>query len=101
MRFPDPLTRLRAVALAEGTTLVLLLLVAVPAKYLLGVPQLVSVMGPIHGVVFVLYIVSLVENLVDGTWRRSDVARAVIVSVIPLGTFFNDRWLARRVEQPR
>ena len=50
------LRRMRAVSLLEGTTLLLLLGVAVPLKHLAGMPVATSIMGPIHGIAFVLYV---------------------------------------------
>lgn len=50
----DPLTRLRIAGLFEGTTLLFLLLIAVPLKHLAGYPEIVSAAGPVHGLAFVL-----------------------------------------------
>lgn len=96
MSLSDPLRRLRLAGLIEGTTLLVLLLVAVPLKHLAGLPGLVSVMGPVHGLAFVAYLVALVDNLAGGGWRPRDMMRAGLVALVPLGTFINDRWLARR-----
>lgn len=92
----DPLDRLRIAGLIEGTTLILLLGVAVPLKHLAGLPVATSVMGPIHGVAFVLYFAALIDNFSGGGWSPREMARASLVAMIPFGTFANDRWLARR-----
>jgi integral membrane protein len=47
--FHMSLKALRLIALLEGTTLILLVLVAMPLKYQFGLPIAVSIMGPIHG----------------------------------------------------
>ena len=49
------LGRLRLAGFVEGTTLLVLLLIAVPLKYGLDMPEFVSTMGPIHGLAFVFY----------------------------------------------
>ncbi|MEY4733742.1 MAG: hypothetical protein RLZZ464_1808, partial [Pseudomonadota bacterium] len=49
------LRTLRWASWAEGATLLLLMLVAVPLKRLADWPLGVSVMGPIHGAAFVVY----------------------------------------------
>lgn len=90
---PALLLRLRLVGLADGTTLLLLLLVAVPLKHAAGLPQAVSVMGPVHGLAFILYAVTLVEAISAGGWTRRDAARAALACLVPFGTFINDRWL--------
>ena len=90
------LRRMRAVSLLEGATLVLLLGVAVPLKHLAGFPVATSIMGPIHGIAFVLYVWMLVQTLSLGGWTRAEAARMVLAAFIPFGTFVNERALARR-----
>lgn len=48
-------------ALAEGSSFLLLLFVAMPMKYLMGMPRVVTVVGAIHGVLFLLYIGQLAK----------------------------------------
>lgn len=92
----DPLTRLRIAGLLEGTTLVLLLGVAVPLKRLAGVPELVTVMGPVHGLAFLIYGWCAVETVFAGGWSRRDAARVLLAAIVPFGPFLNDVWLRRR-----
>lgn len=92
----DPLTRLRSAGLFEGTTLLFLLLIAVPLKHLAGYPEVVSAAGPVHGLAFVLYIVALVDNFSGGGWSRNEMLRTGIAGLLPFGTFVNDRHLAVR-----
>lgn len=87
------LHRLRLVGLLEGVTLLLLLLVAVPLKHAAGLPQAVSVIGPIHGLVFILYAVTLIEAISAGGWTRRAAVLAVLACLLPFGTFLNDRRL--------
>ena len=53
------LRRMRVVSLIEGSTLLLLLLVAVPLKHLAGIFVATRIMGPVHGLAFLAYM----------TWR--------------------------------
>jgi integral membrane protein len=41
--------RLRTVAFLEGITLVILVLIGMPMKYLFDMPLVVEVIGPLHG----------------------------------------------------
>lgn len=90
------LRRMRAVSLVEGSTLLLLVLVAVPLKHLAGVPAAVQVMGPVHGLAFVLYVWMLVQTVSGGGWSRAETLRLMMAAVIPFGAFVNERALARR-----
>ena len=46
------MTALSRIAFLEGLTLIALVCVAMPLKYWAGMPQAVSIIGPIHGVAF-------------------------------------------------
>lgn len=96
LNFSNPLARLRLAGAVEGTTLLLLLVVAMPLKYFSEMPVVVSVMGPLHGSAFVLYLVALLDNFAGGGWKPREIARVGIVGVLPFGTFLNDHWLAQR-----
>jgi integral membrane protein len=83
--------RLRLAAHAEGVSLLLLVCVGVPLKHLLGVPDVVRVLGPVHGVLFVLYLVLLAETAAGadgGGWPPRRAAAAAVASLVPFGTFF-------------
>jgi len=90
------LRKMRAVSLLEGTTLLLLIGVAVPLKHLAGYPIATRVMGPVHGIAFVLYVWMLIQTVSIGGWSRGATARLVLAAFIPFGAFFNERALARR-----
>jgi integral membrane protein len=67
---------MRVVSLLEGSTLVLLVLVSVPLKHLAGFPIATAVMGPIHGMAFVLYTWMLLQTVSGGGWLRRLLQRA-------------------------
>jgi integral membrane protein len=96
---PQALSRLRLAGWIEGATLLLLVGVAVPLKHKAGLPQAVSLMGPVHGLAFLAYLVFAVEAVSFGGWSRAQVARLFIVGLLPFGTFWNDRWVAARRTQ--
>lgn len=96
MSWRSPIGVLRVAGYAEGTTLILLLFVAVPLKRLAGIPEAVSIMGPIHGLTFVGYFVLAVNAVSGGGWQTRDIVRVVIAALLPFGTFINDRFLVRQ-----
>lgn len=89
------LKRMRMVSVVEGTTLLLLLGIAVPLKHLASIPIAVRVMGPVHGLAFVLYFYTLIQTLSGGRWSRAESWRMILAAFIPFGAFFNERLLAR------
>jgi len=87
------LGRLRVVAFLEGCSFLLLLGVAMPLKYLAGQPEPVRQVGTAHGILFVLYVLLLLQNALENRWSWRKVMLGLIASIIPLGTFWADRHL--------
>ena len=94
------LSRLRVVGDTEGTSYLLLLGVAMPLKYLLDFPMAVTVMGSIHGFLFVLFLLALAAVWRSDRWPLKRVLRAFALSLIPFGTYFLGREI-RREENSR
>lgn len=90
------LRKLRLAALAEGATLLVLLLLAVPAKYVLGYPVATKFMGPIHGLAFVFYAYTVVETVSAGGWRPGEIARLALGAFVPFGAVANAGFLRRK-----
>ena len=94
-----PLGRFRAVALLEGLSFVLLLFVAMPLKYLAGMPLAVRVVGLAHGLLFVLFLFTLMEVAIAYRWSLVRVLGAFVSSLLPFGTFVLDARLRREEAQ--
>jgi integral membrane protein len=90
------LRRMRTVSLIEGSTLLLLVLIAVPLKHVAGLPVATRIMGPVHGLAFLAYGWMLVRAVAGGGWSRADIMRLALAALIPFGAFINERALARR-----
>jgi integral membrane protein len=87
---------LRLAALVEGVTLVLLVLVAVPAKHLFGLPTATKVMGPVHGLAFVGYVWTLLATVAGGSWRPGEVLRLMAAAFVPFGALHSTGLLRRK-----
>ncbi len=90
------LRQMRFASLVEGTTLIVLVFVAVPLRHLAGYRLATSIMGPIHGMAFMLYIWMLIETISGGEWSKRESAYLLIAAFVPLGAFMNERSLRRR-----
>lgn len=90
------LRRLRVMAVIEGSTLVGLVVLAVPLKHLFGIPIAVRIMGPVHGTAFVAYGWALTAAVSAGGWKRREIVRLAIGALIPFASFVNERWLGRK-----
>lgn len=92
--------RMRLISVVEGVSFLLLLGVAMPLKYLAGIPEPVSVVGAAHGVLFILYAVAAAALMLALRWSPLWFVGAMVASVIPFGTFYLDARL-KRYEQER
>lgn len=91
----------RKISLAEGCSLLLLLLVAMPLKYLLDFPLAVKVVGWLHGVLFIVYAGMLLVLWIRYRWSFLFAAGAFLASLIPFGTFVLDKHLKRKEASQR
>ena len=91
----NPIGRLRLIGLIEGISFLVLLFVAMPLKYAAGIPEAVKYVGWAHGVLFVLFILALLQASAETDWSLRKMAGAFIASVVPFGTFVLDRQLKR------
>lgn len=87
--------RMRLISLVEGVSFLVLLGVAMPLKYLAGVPEVVSVVGAAHGVLFVLYALAAATLTLALRWSPLWFIGAMVASVIPFGTFYLDARLKK------
>ncbi|MEO7835497.1 MAG: DUF3817 domain-containing protein [Ginsengibacter sp.] len=87
--------RLRMAGIAEGISFITLLLIAMPIKYLVGNPSFVWYVGWIHGLLFMLYILALINVKINLEWKFKKTVVAFLASLIPFGTFILDKSLRK------
>ena len=82
----------RKIAFAEGISFLILLLVAMPLKYMAELPIAVTIVGGLHGILFVAFVVLAwqVKNEYKKDWGW--LARSFIASILPFGTFWMDNY---------
>jgi integral membrane protein len=89
----QPVRRVRLVGLIEGVSFLVLLLIAMPLKYLAGIPLAVLIVGWLHGVLFMTYAVVAVIAWQGGHLSTRLLSLAAIASVVPGGPFVLDHRL--------
>jgi integral membrane protein len=95
MKLNDSLSRFRLIAIVEGWSFLFLLFIAMPLKYIAGYPMPVKIGGWIHGLLFVAFGFSLIAVWADRKWKFSKVLLAFICSLLPFGTFWFDKRIAK------
>jgi integral membrane protein len=84
---------LRSVALVEAVSFLVLLGVAMPLKYLAGLPLAVKIVGWAHGVLFVWLLIALVLVKLRARWSVRDAGVVLLAALLPFGPFVIDRRL--------
>ena len=92
----NSIRNLRWVGIAEGISFLVLLLIAMPIKYMLGIPEVVKYVGWAHGVLFIAYIFAVFAAIRAMQWNLFWVLVALAASLIPFGTFWLDKQLKKR-----
>jgi integral membrane protein len=90
MNLTTPIGRLRVVGAIEGASFLLLLFVAMPMKYLAGQPLYVSIVGALHGGLWLAYLAALADVRLNVGWTWTRVGVALLASVLPFGPFVLD-----------
>ncbi|ASB90986.1 DUF3817 domain-containing protein [Bacillus sonorensis] len=88
-----PIGRLRAMGFIEGMSLLILLFVAMPLKYWAGYPMAVTIVGSLHGGLFIIYLIVLLYVTFTLRWSLKWPAAGLVVAFIPFGNFLYDRGL--------
>ncbi|WP_411822782.1 DUF3817 domain-containing protein [Leptospira sp. 'Mane'] len=94
------LGRLRLIGFAEGISLLLLVGIAVPLKHIYGNPSLVKIIGPVHGILFLLFVLNSLSVGVEQEWKfKTTTWKVLIACMIPFGTFYIDKTILSKTEK--
>ena len=97
--FTTSLGRLRFICFLEGVTLLGLVFITMPLRIFLGLGEYSKILGPIHGALFVLFVVSAIQFAAEQRWKFMQTTWMVILaSFIPFGTFYVDHKLLKPLE---
>ncbi len=78
-------------ALSEGISLLLLLSFAMPMKYMYDLPIYVRVIGMVHGLLFIGYIIMAYMLKGEEQWGTKKFAIICMASIVPFGTFYIEK----------
>jgi len=99
--FKTKIGRLRIVGFLEGISLLVLIFISVPMKYIFNNPLGSEIVGPIHGALFLLFLFNTLMVAAEQKWQFKTITWKVLVScVLPFGTFYIDHKLLRKIQDP-
>ena len=81
----------------EGTSFLLLLGIAMPLKYMMGIPEAVKYIGMAHGALFIAYILMLLIATSKIKLPLWAMPAGVLGSFLPFGPFIFDHLLKKRL----
>jgi integral membrane protein len=90
-KLPESINAMRITGIIEGISYLALLLVAMPLKYYADLPQAVRFTGSAHGLLFILFIYSIVYAMRKAGLRTKHAILAMAASLIPFATFYLDK----------
>ncbi|WP_429844731.1 MFS transporter [Brevibacillus sp. FIR094] len=90
-----PIYILRLTGLLDGLSLLVLLSIAMPLKYIWGIDKAVTITGSIHGGIFCLYALAIFYSAIRVRWSLLWPAAAVLAAFVPFGNFYLDRKLKK------
>lgn len=96
---PKEIRFLRIMGIADGISLLVLLLIAMPLKYFAGLPIVVTIVGSLHGAIFVTYVIAIAIVQLRIRWNIIYSLIAGAVAFIPFGNFIFDKYIKRAGEK--
>jgi len=93
------LARYRFMAYVVGVGLIVLVFVGVPLQYGGGLPQVAEIVGPIHGAMYVIYLVSAVDLTMRANLRTRQLLAIVLAGFVPFLAFVVERRIARDIHR--
>jgi len=90
------LLRYRAMAYTVGVALLVLVLVGVPLQLWAHRPAVAGVVGPIHGFLYIAYLVTAADLIRRVRWPLTELVPMVLAGLVPFAAFFVERRVTRR-----
>ncbi|RXJ88883.1 hypothetical protein CRV01_09690 [Arcobacter sp. CECT 8983] len=85
------LGRFRVISAIEGISYLILIFIAMPIKYIGGDPIPVKIVGMTHGVLFIIFMISLFEAKIKQEWDTGFVFQLFVLSLIPFGAILIEK----------
>lgn len=93
--FNSPIGLFRFFGFLEGGSLIALLFIAMPLKYFVNIPMAVTIVGALHGVLFIIYILVVLYTTNKIRWSFKWFAASIMVAFIPFGNIVLDSRLQK------
>lgn len=92
------LLRYRVLAWVTGTGLVVLVGIGIPLQ-LFGHDVVVAIVGPLHGFVYLVYLVTALDLAIRCRWSIAGTVAVMAAGTIPFVSFYAERKVTHRVSR--
>ena len=96
-RLSAALGRYRVLAYVVGVMLLILVAVAIPLRYAAGIPEVSRVVSPIHGFLYIVYLVTAFDLALKARFTGKGTLLVLLAGVIPFVSFIAERRVTARV----
>ena len=96
-RVAAALGRYRVLAYVVGVMLLVLVAVAIPLRYAAGIPEVSRVVSPIHGFLYIVYLVTAFDLALKARFTAKGTVLVLLAGVIPFVSFVAERRVTARV----
>ena len=91
MNLENQVRAFKWISILEGISFLVLLLIAMPLKYIWEAPEMVEIVGMAHGILFVVYILGALLLYKSLGWNFKTLMIVCVSSVLPLGPFYVEK----------
>jgi integral membrane protein len=85
------LRRYRVLAYIVGTGLIILVFAGVPLQYGANLPQVAQIVGPVHGAIYIIYLISAVDLARRSNLKTRQLLAIVLAGFLPFLAFIVER----------
>jgi integral membrane protein len=97
--FTTKIGRLRLLGFLEGLSLLVLVFIAVPMKYIFHDPGLTKILGPNHGAIFIVFMLNTMSVGIEQNWKfKTTTWKILVACFIPFGTFYIDHAIFKNIK---
>lgn len=89
----DLIGKFRIIGFIEGISYLVLLFIAMPMKYMMGIAVATKIVGMTHGILFIIFLIILMQAAQKHNFSMKDSIIFFVASLIPFGTFYTDKRL--------
>jgi integral membrane protein len=93
------LIRYRIIAYIVGVMLLVLLFVAMPIKYFGDNPAVMNVVGPLHGFLYVVYLLGAFDLARRVRWSLPRMVMVALAGTIPFLSFYAERKVSHELNR--